>query len=187
MAELDFTVLNKLAYKGFETAEEQEKKDALIAQGWSIVDDKDNPFLQAAPTSSQTASEPPQASALTKPSTKPQTASQGKIKAFANASGTRNYNTFYRAAHDYHERHNPPIVDIEYWRTHKAGEDDVPQAELDYWEAVCNDMTATANRFQQDPFLTGLIVAVFEELEREYKVLRKAASKPQEGKKAIDK
>ena len=64
MAELDFTALNKLAYRGFETVEEQEQKDALIEQGFTIAEDKDNPFLKDAPTASQTALEPPQASAL---------------------------------------------------------------------------------------------------------------------------
>lgn len=67
MAELDFTALNKLAYRGFETVEEQEQKDALIEQGFSLVEaDKDNPFLKDTPTAPQTALEPPRASALIK-------------------------------------------------------------------------------------------------------------------------
>lgn len=173
MAELDFTALNKLAYRGFETVEEQEQKDALIEQGFSLVEaDKDNPFLQASSTASQTASEPPIASALTKPSTTPQKASQGKIEAFTNASGTRNYKALYRAAHDYHKRHNPPTVDRAYWETHTAGEDEPPQAELDYWEEAATDVSATANAYNNDPFLIGLLVAVYEELEREYQSLR---------------
>lgn len=67
MAELDFTALNKLAYRGFETVEEQEQKDKLIDQGFSFIEaDRDNPFLQASSMASQAAAEPPQASALTK-------------------------------------------------------------------------------------------------------------------------
>lgn len=86
MAELDFTALSKLAYRGFETVEEQEKKDALIEQGFTIAeDDKDNPFLKDAPTASQTALEPPPASALTKPSTTPENASEGRIEAVMSA------------------------------------------------------------------------------------------------------
>lgn len=173
MAELDFTALNKLAYRGFETLEEQEKKDALIEQGFTIAEaDKDNPFLQASSTASQTASEPPLASALIKPSSTPQKASQGKIEAFTDNSGTRNYKALYRAAHDYHKRHNPPIVDRAYWETHTAGEDEPPQAELDYWEEAATDVSATANAYNNDPFLIGLLVAVYEELEREYQSLR---------------
>lgn len=172
MAELDFTALNKLAYRGFETEEEQGKKDALIEQGFTIAEaDKDNPFLQASSTASRTASEPPIASALIKPSTTPQKASQGKTEAFTDVSGTRNYKTLYRAAHDYHKRHFPPMVDRAYWETHTAGEDEPPQAELDYWEEAVNDMCATVNAYNNDPFLSGLLVAVFDELEREYQSL----------------
>lgn len=176
MAELDFTALNKLAYRGFETVEEQEQKDKLIDQGFSFIEaDRDNPFLQASSMAYQAAAEPPQASALTKPSTTPQKASQGKIEAFTNASGTRNYKALYRAAHDYHKRHNPPTVDRAYWETHKAGEDEAPRVELDYWEDVCNDISATANAYNNDPFLIGLLATVFEELEREYQSLREKA------------
>lgn len=176
MAELDFTALNKLAYRGFETEEEQEKKDALIEQGFSLVEaDKDNPFLKDAPTASQTALEPPQASALSISTSTPKSASEGKIEAFTNASGTRNYKALYRAAHDYHKRHNPPTVDRAYWETHKAGEDEAPRVELDYWEDVCNDISATANAYNNDPFLIGLLATVFEELEREYQSLREKA------------
>lgn len=82
----------------------------------------------------------------------------------------------YRAACDFHERNNPPTVDIEYWKSHSPGIDETPQAELDYWEKAVEDMTATANSLQQDPFLTGPLVAIFEELEREYKALREGAS-----------
>lgn len=169
MAELDFTALNKLAYRGFETVEEQEKKDALIEQGFTIAEaDKGNPFLQA----SSTASDPPLASSLIKPSTTPQKASQGKIEAFTDTSGTRNYKALYRAAHDYHKRHNPPTVDRAYWETHTAGEDEPPQAELDYWEEAATDVSATANAYNNDPFLIGLLVVIYEELEREYQSLR---------------
>lgn len=67
----------------------------------------------------------------------------------------RNYRCMYRVACDFHERHNPPRV-----------EDDC------YWDAVCDDMTAIASGHQQDPFIIGLLTAIFEELEREYKQLR---------------
>lgn len=171
MAKLDFTALNKLAYKGFETEEEQEKKDALIEQGFTIEEDKDNPFLKDAPTASQTASEPPQASALNSSTPANKNAPQGKIEAFTDVSGKRNYKALYRAAHDYHKRHFPPMVDREYWRTHTAGEDEPPQVELDYWEEAVNDISATVNAYNNDPFLSGLLVAVFDELEREYQSL----------------
>ena len=166
MAELDFSALNKLAYRGFETAEEQEQKDVMTAQGFTLVEEEENPFLQA----SGTASEPPQASAQTKPTT-PRKAAQGRAETFMSASGTRNYKALYRAAHDYHIQHAPPVVDRAYWETHTAGKDEPPQAELDYWAEAAADVSATARAFGNDPFLIGLLVAVYEELEREYQDL----------------
>ena len=44
MAELDFSALNKIAYRGFETEEEREAKDALTAQGFTILPDEITPF-----------------------------------------------------------------------------------------------------------------------------------------------
>ena len=53
MAKLDFTALNKIAYRGFETAEEQEKKDALIEQGFTIVEDEKLPFDEPQPSTAE--------------------------------------------------------------------------------------------------------------------------------------
>lgn len=61
MAKLDFTALNKIAYRGFETAEEQEQKDALIEQGFTIVEDEQLPFDEPQPS---TAEEPQHAAPL---------------------------------------------------------------------------------------------------------------------------
>ena len=77
------------------------------------------------------------------------------LKPFTALDGSRNYRAMYRAACDFHERHNPPTLD----------------GGADYWTAVTEDMTETANKYNQDPFITGLLVAIFEELEREYRKL----------------
>lgn len=61
----------------------------------------------------------------------------------------RDYRRIYRALFDFHERHNPP------------------RAEAEYWAAVCADMEQTAAVGGDDPFLMDLLVAVFAELERE--------------------
>ena len=169
--ELDFSKLDNIAYRGFNGAEERAKKDALIEQGFTIIEGATTPF-DAPPM-------PP-------PTPPPENARKRQLRPFTGIDKNRNYRAMYRAACDFHERHNPPTVDGEYWRTHTPGEDEAPQAELDYWEAVCNDMTATANSLQQDPFLTGLIIAVFEELDREYNALKEAASKPMDSKNTID-
>lgn len=161
--ELDFSKLENIAYRGFEGAEARAEKDKLIEQGFTVIEDATTPF-DAPPAQG------PDTSTL--PSKSPK---KRQLRPFTGMDKSRNYRAMYRAACDFHEAHNPPTVDREYWRTHTPGEDETPQAELDYWEAVCDDMTATANSLQQDPFLTGLLIAIFEELEREYKALKEGA------------
>lgn len=170
---LDFTALNRIAYRGFETVEEQQQKDSLIDQGYTIIENEELPFPQA----TETASEPLSSSALTNTSSTPQKASERKIKPFMSVSGDRDYKAMYRAAHDFHQRNAPPVVDRDYWRTHTVGIDDTPEAEIAYWMRAAEDVSSTANAYRNDPFLTGLLVAVYEELEREYKLLRENAQK----------
>lgn len=162
--ELDFSKLDNIAYRGFEGAEARAEKDALIEQGFTVIEGATTPF-DAPPVQEPYSPTPPPKSPLKR-----------QLKPFTGMDKNRNYRAMYRAACDFHERHNPPTVDGEYWRTHKPGEDEAQQVEIDYWEAVCDDMTATVNRFQQDPFLIGLLLAIFEELEREYKALMEGAS-----------
>lgn len=166
---LDFTPLTRIAYRGFETAEAQEQKDQLIEQGYIIVDDAEDPFLKASEKASDTLS----ALSFTDTTDAPKQALKRKTEAFMNASGTRNYKALYRAALDYHKRHSPPTVDSAYWQTHIAGENDPPEAELQYWEKAANDASATASAHDNDPFLIGLLLAVYDELEREYNALRR--------------
>lgn len=161
---LDFTALNRIAYRGFDTVEEQEQKDALIDQGFTIVDNAENPFLQAA----EKGSEPLPSST----STAPKRSSDRKAEALARASDGSDYKKLYRVAHDYHQRHNPPIVDREYWQTHTLGVDDSPPAELEYWDEAARDIAETASAYGNDPFLTGLLTAVYGELEREFISIR---------------
>lgn len=175
MAELDFTALNKLAYRGFETAEAQEQRDALIDQGFTILQGEPTPF--DAPQAAQEAATAPPAVETDKTSSAPLEASEGKKTAFTDASGRRGYNALYRAAHDYHAQHNPPTVDRAYWQTHIAGEDDPPQAELDYWTKAAKDMAEVLEAYSRDPLLSGLLGAIYEELEREYKAIRAEAQK----------
>lgn len=176
MPKLDFTALNNLAYRGFETAEAREQKDALIEQGFTIAEaDTDNPFLQADNTAAQTASEPPKTSPVKDIDSARGQASERKKTAFMSASGTRNYRTLYRVAHDYHIRHNPPTVDREYWQTHTPGEDAPSPLELEYWTEAAKDISATAEAYDNDHFLTGLLIAVYDELEREYQDLQQKA------------
>ena len=91
----------------------------------------------------------------------------------------RNYRAMYRAACNYHERHNPPAVESAYWQTHIPGEDETPQAEAEYWADAARDASKTASSFKQDPFFIGLLAAVYSELEREYSTMREAAANEQ--------
>ncbi len=152
MGGLDFSALDRLAYRGCSTAEEQAQKDALIERGFAFVEEKDNPFLQASDA-----------------------ASGSKGEALESASGARDYRMFYRAAFDYHKRNTPPPVDRAYWSKHTVGEADVPEAELRYWMEAAEDASKTSARCGNDPFLSDLLSAVYAELEREYKKLREAA------------
>lgn len=163
--ELDFSKLEDIAYRGFVGAKTRAEKDALIEQGFTIVEGAKTPFKPS----------PPQEVISSTPS--PESPLKRKLEPFTGIDKSRNYRAMYRAACDFHERNNPPTVDLVYWRAHTLGkEDETPQMELDYWEKVVEDMTATANKFQQDPFLTGLLVVIFNELEREYKAMQKATS-----------
>lgn len=89
----------------------------------------------------------------------------------------RDYRAMYRAACNYHERHNPPAVERAYWQTHIPGADETPQAEAEYWADAARDISDTASRYGQDPFLMGLLTAVYSELEREYSAMRESTAK----------
>lgn len=89
-------------------------------------------------------------------------ASKRPLRPFTALDASRNYRSMYRAACDFHERHN--------LSSQSAGQDDA------YWERVTDDMTETVARFDGDPFLTALLIAVFEELEREAKAARQAGN-----------
>lgn len=85
-----------------------------------------------------------------------QTALKRPLKPFVAINGS-NYRAAYRAVCDFHERHNPPRIDND--------------SGLEYWEAAADDMTAVAKAFHDDPFVIEMLVAVYSELEREYKRL----------------
>lgn len=76
-----------------------------------------------------------------------------QLPPFTGRDPARNYRAFYRAACDFHERHNPP--------TNGA----------DYWSDVTDDMIRIAEAHDSDPFIIALLSAVTDELEREYKAL----------------
>lgn len=165
MQELDFSGMNKIAYKGFENAEE---RDSLLEAGFTIVSPQDNPFT--APQSAPVAP-PPSAPVIL-----PENLRERKREALTDHTGGRDYKKLYRIAHDFHQRHNPPEVVRDYWKDHRPGEDETPAEELEYWNQTAKDMGETSAAGNNDPFLMALLSAILEELEREYKTLREEAS-----------
>lgn len=107
-----------------------------------------------------------------------QAAQQGAGRTMPPFTGTdqrRNYRSMYRAACDFHERHNPPRVEAAYWESHIPGTDDPPPSEVEYWQQTAQDASDTARTHGNDPFLIGLLTTVYEELEREYEQMRETA------------
>ena len=95
--------------------------------------------------------------------TGPQSTPQRTQRAFtAPTDAARDYRAMYAALFRFHERHSPPT----------PGDDDGAL----YWAATSEDMTATAEQFDNDPFIIDLLCVVFAELEREYKAIRQQAA-----------
>ena len=152
MSKLDFSGITRIAYKGFE--DQPEERDHLLEAGYTLVDGVDLPFDQ------------PQ---------QPEPAPAPQASALCDHSGGRNYKKMYRAAFDYQARHNPPEVNREYWKSHEPGSDPPPPEELAYWERAAQDVGQTSAAGGNDPFLMDLLMAVYNEMEREYKAIREEA------------
>ena len=165
--EIDFSMIDRIAYQDFDTAEKREERDSLLQAGYAFVDSPENPFT-AAQTSAQATPQP-------EPTQPQRAASERKKEPFTDHSGGRDYNKLYRVVHDYHKAHTPPVVDIEYWRTHTPGEADIPEAEDHYWTEAAQAIGEVSAKGENDQLLMGMLIAVYDELEREYKAMREEA------------
>lgn len=108
----------------------------------------------------QTAQEAPQCPIITQtanntPTT--QNALKRPLKPFTAIDGS-SYRAAYRAVCEFHERHNPPKLDAD-------GGDE-------YWRGVWADMDGVSEANNGNPFVLTMLVAVFEELERQYILLQ---------------
>lgn len=99
-----------------------------------------------------------------------------EIRPFTGIDEKRDYRAMYRAAFEYHDRHNPPRIDREYWQTHTPGEADPPQVDLDYWDKAAQDICEVSNRFSNGKFMMDLLAAIYDELGREYEAARRQAA-----------
>ena len=150
---LDFSKLDKLAYRGFETAEARAEKDALIEQGFTILTEPtpfDTPVAPTAPPQvAQTDAGKTGSPSAGTAQTAPQGATERVRRSFtAPTDPARDYRAMYAALFRFHERHNPPTI----------GEDNGDG----YWIATTDDMQATAKQFNDDPFMLNLLCTVFE-------------------------
>lgn len=89
-----------------------------------------------------------------------QNAQKRQIEPFRAFDGTRDYLAMYRAVCNFYKKHSPPRLD---------------DAET-YWTETAKDADDMVQQFKEDPFLNGMLLAVYEELEREF-----------EAQKALDK
>ena len=105
---LDFSKLDKLAYRGFEDAARAEEKDALVEQGFTILEGVKTPF------------DTPQEPSADKPTPAPQQPSKRQTKPLAGLDGT-DYRKCYRIAFNFQEKYTPPR-DTEEYRQSAADE-----------------------------------------------------------------
>lgn len=90
-----------------------------------------------------------------------QSAQKRQIEPFRAFDGTRDYLAMYRAVCNFHKKHSPPRLD---------------DAET-YWTETAADADEMVQRFKEDPFLNGMLLTVYEELEREYEARKKLSEK----------
>ena len=168
---LDFSAIDKISAQASAPPEtrtpEAGVQTSFLQAGYTVVESPENPFT--APQTSAPAKSQPE------PPEPQEAASEGKEEAFTDHTGSRDYNRLYRIAHEYHRKHSPPVVDREYWRTHTPGIDDTPEAENQYWIEAAQELGEASVSGLNDPFLMGLLCALYAELEREYKTLREEA------------
>ena len=146
MGKLDFSGINKIAYKHFE--DKPGERDSLLQAGFTIVEDVELPF-----------SAEPEASA-------PQPTG------FTDHTGKVDYEALYKAAYDFHKRNSPPVVDLEYWKDHMPGKDERPEKETAYLDRVSQEISSMVSEFHNAPLAWGMCHAIMRELEREYKEIR---------------
>lgn len=92
---------------------------------------------------------------------------------FTGIDSSRNYRAMYRAVCNFHEKHNP-----QKWRGLSFGQTDDNEPDCSYWGRATDEMGAIALQFDNDPFVTGLLLAVWDELEREYQQMKENPQKP---------
>ena len=157
MGKLDFSGINRIAFRSFE---DQDERDSLLQAGFTVVDE---------PTPFDTPQEEPQPSPTRKRKKRKVTT------LFADHTGCRDYSKLYKIVSEFHRLHSLPRVNWEYWHKHIPGVDDSPEEEQMYWEKTTEDFSRAVSAGGEDPFLKALLSAVMRELEQEYRAIRQEA------------
>lgn len=148
---LDFSKLDRLAYRDFDTPEAQRTRDDLIEKGFTVVEDKANPFT-GPEAAQQPQSAPPRTEATPAPSTPPRPSKQPP-RPFKSIGGL-DYRAFYGDLYRWHERYNAQVLqDSEAWTAASKA-----------WTELGERYNAEANLYVQQ-----VLLSVYEELERNAK------------------
>lgn len=148
---LDFSKLDKLAYRDFDTPEAQRTKDELVEQGFSVVEDKDNPFIgQTGPERAQ--QQPREAQPMPAPPPQPKP-SKKPVRPFQSVAGF-DYRAFYGDVFRWHEKYNAIVIQNE----------EAWAEAIEAWDELGRKHGADNNIFAEE-----LLVRVFEEMERNAK------------------
>lgn len=107
-----------------------------------------------------------------------ESALKGQLQPFRGIDEKRDYRAMYRAAFMFHEKYSPPQIDLDYWRACTTDEAEAPRTDLDYWDKVTGELCEVSSRFNNDRFMKDLLIAIYNELEREYKAMRQTANNP---------
>lgn len=148
---LDFSKLDRLAYRDFDTPEAQRTRDDLIEKGFTVVEDKANPFT-GPEAAQQPQSAPPRTEATPAPSTPPRPSKQPP-RPFKSVGGL-DYRALYGDVFRWHEKYNALVLQNE-----------------SAWADAFDAWTELGEKYGSDsnPFVVELLVSVYGELERNAK------------------
>ena len=91
-----------------------------------------------------------------------------QLPLFTGICSSRNYRAMYRAACNFHEKHNPRN-----WEGLVFGANSDNEPDCTYFGAAVEEMEQIIRNFQNDPFLSALLLAIYEEMEREYHLMER--------------
>ena len=80
----------------------------------------------------------------------------------------KDYKAIFRTAFEFLDKYKYLPVQGDYWQNHIPGVDDPPPTEIQYWGEMGQEASDLANKYLNDQFLTDLLIAIIDELERQH-------------------